>query len=135
MTDVPDTHYQQGLDKLDKDMVLTEIQYMILFVLQAVADLHTKVSGAPPPTGPNSFIFTYVFTEKHLCQRLAPPPTRVGAPPAGNPGSAPDKEYDVIVMNVEGFHVQITRVFSLTSVSTVSCHGNPSAVCSGLAGG
>ena len=44
---------------------------------------------APPPTGPNSFIFTYVFTEKHLCRRLAPPPMRVGAPPTGNPGSAP----------------------------------------------
>ena len=43
----------------------------------------------PPPTGPNSFVFTYVFTEKHLCQRLAPPPTRVGAPPTENPGSAP----------------------------------------------
>ena len=35
----------------------------------------------PPPTGPNSFVFTYVFTKKHLCRRLAPPPTRVGAPP------------------------------------------------------
>ena len=46
-----------------------------------VADLHTKVSGAyPPPTGPNSFVFTYVFTKKHLCQRLVPPPMRVGAP-------------------------------------------------------
>ena len=43
----------------------------------------------PPPTGPNSFVFTYVFTKKHLCQRLAPPPMRVGAPPTGNPGSAP----------------------------------------------
>ena len=49
---------------------------------QSVADLHTKVSSArpPPPTGPNSFAFTYVFTKKHLCQRLAPPPMRVGAP-------------------------------------------------------
>ena len=46
----------------------------------------------PPPTGPNSFIFTCVFTEKCLCRRLAPPPMRVGAPPpppTGNPGSAP----------------------------------------------
>ena len=51
-----------------------------------VADLHTKVSGAPPPpTGPNSFVFTYVFTEKRLCWRLAPPPTRVGAPPPPPP--------------------------------------------------
>ena len=48
----------------------------------AVADLHAKVSGAcPPPTGPNSFIFIYVFTEKHLCQRLVPPPMRDGTPP------------------------------------------------------
>ena len=36
---------------------------------------------APPPTGPNSFIFTYVFTEKCLCRRLVPPPVRVGTPP------------------------------------------------------
>ena len=35
-----------------------------------LADLHTKFSGArrPPLTGPNSFIFTYIFTKKH------PPP-------------------------------------------------------------
>ena len=48
----------------------------------SVADLHTKVSGArpPPPTRPNSFVFTYVFTEKCLCQRLVPPPMRVDAP-------------------------------------------------------
>ena len=38
----------------------------------AVGHLHTQVSGAPPPTGPNSFVFTYVFTEKRLCWRLAP---------------------------------------------------------------
>ena len=47
----------------------------------------------PPPTGPNSFIFTYVFTEKCPCQRLASPPTRVGVPPMGNPGSTPDEVY------------------------------------------
>ena len=46
----------------------------------AVADLHTKVSGAPPPTGPNSFVFTHVFAKKCPCWRLVPPPTRVGAP-------------------------------------------------------
>ena len=39
------------------------------------------LARAPPaPTGSNSFVFTYVFTEKCLCRRLAPPPTRVGAP-------------------------------------------------------
>ena len=33
-----------------------------------------------PPPSTRPFIFTYVFTEKRLCQRLAPPPTRVGPP-------------------------------------------------------
>ena len=55
-----------------------------------MVDLRTKVSGMRPPTGPNSFVFTYVFTEKCLCQRLVPPPMRVGTPPMGNPGSAPE---------------------------------------------
>ena len=37
--------------------------------------------------GPNSFIFTCIFTEKHLRQRSTPPLT--GArPPTRNPGSA-----------------------------------------------
>ena len=58
-----------------------------------MADLHTKVSGARPPTGPNYFVFTYVFAEKCPCQRLAPPPTRVGTPPTGNPASAPVELY------------------------------------------
>ena len=45
------------------------------------------VLGAHPPMGPNSFIFAYIFTEKHLCRRSMPPLT--GArPPMGNPGSA-----------------------------------------------
>ena len=73
--------------------------------MRAVQSLLTKISGneqwriyiqkflahAPPPTGPNSFVFTYVFTEKHLCQGLAPPPTGLAPPPMGNPGSAPDE--------------------------------------------
>ena len=49
-----------------------------------------KFLARAPPTGPNSFVFTYVFTEKHMCWRLVPPPMRVDAPPMGNPGSAPD---------------------------------------------
>ena len=58
--------------------------------LNPIHTVSTLISGgstykssrhAPPPTGPNSFVFTYVFTKKHLCWRLAPPPTRVGAPP------------------------------------------------------
>ena len=33
----------------------------------AVVDLHAKfpVIALPPSTGPNSFVFTYIFTEKH----------------------------------------------------------------------
>ena len=32
-----------------------------------------RVRRTPPPMGPNSFIFAYIFTEKHLCQRSMPP--------------------------------------------------------------
>ena len=47
----------------------------------SLADLHTKFSGARPLTGPNSFVFTHIFTEKHPCQRSTPPPPkRVHAP-------------------------------------------------------
>ena len=41
----------------------------------------------PPPTGSNSFIFAYVFAEKHPCRRSALP-QRLGAPQTRNPGSA-----------------------------------------------
>ena len=37
-------------------------------------------AGACPPTGSNSFIFTYVFAEKHLRRRSAPPPQQLGTP-------------------------------------------------------
>ena len=47
--------------------------------------------GAPPacapPTGSISFIFAYVFAEKCMRQRLAPP-NGSARPPTGNPGSA-----------------------------------------------
>ena len=43
-----------------------------------LADLHTKISGTPPPTRPISFILTYVFAEKHPLRRSSP--TRVGVP-------------------------------------------------------
>ena len=42
--------------------------------------IYTQKFLAPPPTGPNSFVVTYVFTKMCPCRRLAPPPTKVGAP-------------------------------------------------------
>ena len=39
-----------------------------------------------PPTGSNSFIFTYVFTKKHPHRRSVPP-QQLNTPPMGNPGS------------------------------------------------
>ena len=36
-----------------------------------------------PPMGPNSFIFAYIFTEKHLCWRSTPPPPNGCMPPYG----------------------------------------------------
>ena len=38
----------------------------------ALADLHAKFSGALPPTGPNSFFFTYIFTKKCLHRKSTP---------------------------------------------------------------
>ena len=43
-----------------------------------------------PPTGPNSFVFTYIFAEKHPCRRSMPPLMGPRPPPTGNPGSATD---------------------------------------------
>ena len=56
-----------------------------LFGKNALADLG-GVPGACPPMGPNSFIFTYIFTKK--CPRRRSTPPLMGAhPPMGNPGS------------------------------------------------
>ena len=41
-----------------------------------------------PPIGSNSFVFTYIFTEKCPCRRSTAPHNR-STPPTGNPGSAP----------------------------------------------
>ena len=91
--------------------VLSICSLVSMRVVYPVADLHTKVSGTPPPTGPNSFIFTYVFTEKCLCQRLAPPPKRVGAPPTGNPGSAPGTFHKKAFFGNKCRHQIIFRIF------------------------
>ena len=48
-----------------------------------------KFLAHAPPQQDKILSFLHVFTEKHLCQRLASPPMRVGAPPTGNPASAP----------------------------------------------
>ena len=63
--------------------------YNNVYIYDSGGSTYKSFRRAPPPTGPNSFIFTYHFTEKCLCRRLAPPPMRVGTPPTGNPGSAP----------------------------------------------
>ena len=41
---------------------------------------------ACPPSGPNSFVSAYIFTEKHPCRRSTPPHGSIL--PTGNPGSA-----------------------------------------------
>ena len=48
--------------------------------LLALADLGGRDGRTPPLTGPNSFVFTYIFTKK--CPLTGP------SPPTGNPGSA-----------------------------------------------
>ena len=42
-----------------------------------------------PPNRPNSFIFTYVYTEKCPCWEVGAPSNEGWCPPMGNPGSAP----------------------------------------------
>ena len=39
----------------------------------ALADLGGHAGCIPPPMGPNSFIFAYIFTKKCPCQRSTPP--------------------------------------------------------------
>ena len=58
---------------------VTSSEYNLKVTL-SVADLHTKISGAPPPTGPNTFVLTYIFAKKRPRRRLASPPRRVGRP-------------------------------------------------------
>ena len=42
-------------------------------LVYALADQGGAAGAPAPPTGPNSFIFAFVFTENCPCQRLAPP--------------------------------------------------------------
>ena len=58
---------------------MTRLVYVQFEEAYSLADPGGATGAHPPPTGSNSFIFTYVFTEKHPCQRLAPP--NVSAPP------------------------------------------------------
>ena len=68
---------------------LIKMSYLNYNVVSGGSTLKSFWHMPPLPTGPNSFIFTCVFTEKCPCWMLAPPPMRVGTPPMGNPGSAP----------------------------------------------
>ena len=55
-------------------------------IIKTLVDLG-GMPGACPPTGPNSFVFTYIFVEKCPRRRSTPPLTGP-RPPTGNPGSA-----------------------------------------------
>ena len=53
-----------------------------------------------PPTGPNSFIFAYIFTEK--CPGRRPKaPQNGSAPPTGNPGSGPALGFNTSVSDLK----------------------------------
>ena len=54
----------------------------------SLADLGGACPAHAPPMGPNSFVFTYIFTEKCPCWRSSPPPNGYMSPSMGNPGSA-----------------------------------------------
>ena len=66
--------------------------------------------GACPvnaPMGPNSFVFTYIFSKMHPCWRSMLPLTSPG--PTGNPGSATNKP-----VIYRGFKDDITLFLSVT---------------------
>ena len=71
-----------------------------------MADLE-GMPGARPPTGPNYFVFAYIFTKKCPRQRSTPPngPT----PPTGNPGSGTDTKIEVITLTDRKTHTQTDR--------------------------
>ena len=52
-----------------------------------LADLGGRAGRTPPPMGPYSFVFTYIFT-KRCPHRRSMPPLKGARPPTGNPGSA-----------------------------------------------
>ena len=56
--------------------------------------IHWWIQGrrrhAPPPTGSNSFVFTYVFAKSAHIGGQCPPNSSAPPPPMGNPGSTTD---------------------------------------------
>ena len=81
------------------------------------ADLHTKFSSTRPPMGPNSFIFTHIFTKKHPRRRSTT--SRNGStPPTRNPGSAP-AAYIYISACFKNIVKQTQRYYSGEYVGTV----------------
>ena len=56
-------------------------------MLHNIGGSRGRAGCKPPPMGPNSLVFAYIFTKKHPCWKSMPP--LMGAcPPMGNPGSA-----------------------------------------------
>ena len=62
--------WERGADKIRINMLL------------CIGGSRGCAGCTPPPMGPNSFVFAYIFTKKHLHQRSMPPPNRC-TPPYG----------------------------------------------------
>ena len=63
-----------------KLMILARVHFDQIH--SALADLGRRAGRTPPPTGPNSFIFTYIFTKK-CWHRGSTPPNGSTPPPYG----------------------------------------------------
>ena len=82
-----------------------------------VADLHTKVSGVPPQQD-QILSFLHIFTKKRLCQRLAPPPMRVGTPPQWEILDPP--LYTTKIVNLSNVYMCMIFVYELQSTQQLS---------------
>ena len=64
----------QECRSLQEPTLRTNQDFVQTSPLPALADLVGWHAGCmPPPMGPNSFVFAYIFTKKHLHQRCIPP--------------------------------------------------------------
>ena len=67
---------------------ISEVTDTLILHTNTIGGSRGGVPGTRSPMGPNSFVFAYIFTEKHPCRWSTPPPNGCTPPSTGNPVSA-----------------------------------------------